>query len=62
MAPTKEGDVYSVGIIMQEIITRNPPYEEVRAQMNIDGVYSLNSRHRNSESPDVTEGLVGGFN
>ena len=40
--PTPEGDIYSVGIIVQEIVTRNPPYEEVRQTMDIDGkVYSV---------------------
>ncbi|XP_054752067.2 atrial natriuretic peptide receptor 1-like [Lytechinus pictus] len=36
--PTQEGDIYSVGIILQEIVTRNPPYEEVRQIMDIDDI------------------------
>lgn len=36
--PTQKGDIYSVGIIMQEIVTRARPFEEERSSMEIDGI------------------------
>ena len=34
---TKEGDIYSAGIIIQEIMTRSEPYQSERSQMDIEG-------------------------
>eukprot|EP00057_Strongylocentrotus_purpuratus_P025301 XP_011679775.1 PREDICTED: atrial natriuretic peptide receptor 1-like isoform X2 [Strongylocentrotus purpuratus] len=36
--PTQKGDIYSVGIIMQEIVTRARPFEEERSSMEIDEI------------------------
>ncbi len=36
--PTKEGDIYAVGIIMQEVVMRGPPFEsESRNNEDIKG-------------------------
>ena len=35
-APTKEGDIYAVGIIMQEVITREEPFYAERNVNNMD--------------------------
>ena len=36
--PTREGDIYSVGIIMQEVVMRGPPFEnECRDTDNVKG-------------------------
>ncbi|XP_041460790.1 atrial natriuretic peptide receptor 1-like [Lytechinus variegatus] len=36
--PTQKGDIYSVGIIMQEIVSRARPFEEERNTMEIDEI------------------------
>ncbi|XP_071510210.1 atrial natriuretic peptide receptor 1-like [Diadema antillarum] len=38
MKPTREGDIYSVGIIMQEILSRGRPFEEERNNMEFDEI------------------------
>ncbi|XP_072028687.1 atrial natriuretic peptide receptor 1-like [Amphiura filiformis] len=35
---TKEGDIYSAGIIIQEIMTRSEPFHSERSQIDIDAV------------------------
>ncbi|XP_038058319.1 atrial natriuretic peptide receptor 1-like isoform X3 [Patiria miniata] len=38
-APTKEGDIYAIGIIMQEVVTRGLPFDqERRANMDIKAI------------------------
>ena len=38
MTPTKEGDIYSVGIIMQEVVMRGLPFDhERRNDMDVKG-------------------------
>ncbi len=35
--PTKEGDIYSVGIVMQEIVLRSGPFEKEKSHMEVSG-------------------------
>ena len=37
LVPSKEGDIYSAGIIVQEILTRSVPFENERSHMDIAG-------------------------
>ena len=37
LIPTKEGDIYGTGIIMQEIVTRGLPFEVERQRMDVKG-------------------------
>ena len=37
LKPTKEGDVYGAGIIMQEIVTRGLPFDTERQKMEVKG-------------------------
>ena len=41
LKPTKEGDIYGAGIIMQEIVTRGLPFNAERQKMEVEGKYSL---------------------
>lgn len=35
--PTKESDIYSVGIVIQEIVMRSGPFEKEKTHMEISG-------------------------
>ena len=35
---TKEGDIYSIGIIMREVATREGPYAAESRNMELDGI------------------------
>ncbi len=39
--PTKEGDIYSMGIVMQEIITRGGPFEKETTHLTPQGMTTL---------------------
>ena len=36
--PTKEGDIYSAGIIIQEIVLRSGPFEKEKSHMEVSGL------------------------
>ncbi|XP_072050159.1 atrial natriuretic peptide receptor 1-like [Amphiura filiformis] len=38
LKPTKEGDIYGTGIIMQEIVTRGLPFDTERQNMDVSGI------------------------
>ncbi|XP_072021368.1 atrial natriuretic peptide receptor 1-like [Amphiura filiformis] len=47
--PTKEGDIYSAGMVLLEITTRNPPFETER--MNLGSEEILNKLQQVSDPP-----------
>lgn len=42
-APTKAGDMYAAGIVMQEIILRSGPFGLESGNMTVDGTLVINN-------------------